>query len=233
MSDFLPDFEKYEQFVKVQFAEKFSLFSDLLLEYNKKYNLTSITEQKEIVYKHFIDSLAGEFLFPQGKSVLEVGSGAGFPSLPLKIVREDLHFTLVESTGKKCEFLKTAFKELGLSHIEVINARAEDLAKDEKYREKFDVCCARAVARLNTLSEYCIPFIKVGGEMIAYKGEAQEEVTEAKGAVSLLGGGKVREICYELPEGFGKRTLVCIPKEKTTPVKYPRGNGKERRAPLS
>ncbi|MDE7158687.1 MAG: 16S rRNA (guanine(527)-N(7))-methyltransferase RsmG [Clostridiales bacterium] len=219
--------------MKVQFAEKFALFSDLLLDYNKKYNLTSITEQKDVVYKHFIDSLAGEFLFSQGDNVLEVGSGAGFPSLPLKIVREDLHFTLVESTGKKCEFLKTAVKELGLSHVEVINARAEELAKDETYREKFDTCCARAVARLNTLSEYCIPFIKVGGKMIAYKGEAQDEVTEAKKAVSLLGGGKAQEFSYSLPEGYGKRTLVCIPKQSSTPSKYPRGNGKERKVPLS
>lgn len=233
MSDFFPDFEKYEQFIDKTCAEKFKLFAELLSEYNKKYNLTSITEEKEVRYKHFIDSLAGESLFFSGARVLEVGSGAGFPSIPLKIVREDLNFTLVESTGKKCEFLKTAVRELGLRGVEVVNARAEELAREEVFREQFDVCCARAVARLNTLCEYCIPFVKVGGSMIAYKGDAEEELKEAKNAFFILGGGRAQAYSYELPENFGKRTLVLLSKEKTTPQKYPRGNGKERRDPLS
>ena len=232
MSAFYPDFEQYEQLVEKKFAEKFRFFAELLKEYNKKYNLTSITEEREVKYKHFIDSLAGENFFFSGAKVLEVGSGAGFPSLPLKIVREDLKFTLVESTGKKCEFLKTAVKELGLNGVEVINARAEDLARDNKYREKFGVCCARAVARLNTLCEYCIPFVKEGGSMIAYKGDAEEEIKEAENAVKILGGGKTSAYSYELPENFGKRTLIVISKEKLTPQKYPRGNGKERKVPL-
>lgn len=227
-----PDFEKYERFVRETYAEKFGIYKNLLLEYNLKYNLTAITEGEEIVYKHFIDSLAGEFLFLGGERVAEIGSGAGFPSIPLKIVREDLSFVLIESTGKKCEFLKAAVKELGLKRVEVVNARAEELAKDGVFRESFDVCCARAVARLNTLCEYCMPFVKKGGRMIAYKGEAEEELKESGNAVKVLGGKIAEEIRYELPEGYGTRTLVTVEKIRETPAAYPRGNGKERRNPL-
>lgn len=227
-----PEFEKYEQFVRKTYAEKFERYKNLLTEYNGKYNLTAITDGEEIVYKHFIDSLAGEFLFLRGERVAEVGSGAGFPSLPIKIVREDLRFTLIESTGKKCEFLKTAVKELGLTNVEVLNGRAEELAREERFREKFDVCCARAVARLNTLSEYCMPFVRTGGRMIAYKGDAEEEVKEAESAFRILGGNKGSCVNYELPKNYGARMLVEILKIKQTPEKYPRGNGKERRNPL-
>ena len=231
MSKNCVNFEKTEQKF-TEFAEKFRIFQSLLAEYNGRYNLTAITDEKEVLIKHFYDSLAGEFLFPKNANVIEIGSGAGFPSLPLKIVREDLSFTLVESTGKKCEFLKTAVKELALENVTVICARAEDLGKDILYREKFDICCARAVARLNTLAEYCLPFVKTGGKMIAYKGRAEEEVQEAKHAILTLGGGRTEQICYELPEEAGERTLVVINKEKPTPPKYPRGNGKERKNPL-
>lgn len=227
-----PNFEHYEQIVKKTCAEKFKAFQKLLVSYNQKYNLTAITEEKEIVYKHFIDSLAGESLFLSGARVAEVGSGAGFPSIPLKILRDDLYFTLIESTGKKCEFLAAAIKELDLKNVQIVNARAEDLAKDANYREQFDVCCARAVARLNTLCEYCLPFVKVGGRMVAYKGEAEEEIKEAKTAAKLLGGGNISYYSYSLPENYGKRTLVCVEKKMQTPAKYPRGNGKERKNPL-
>lgn len=213
-------------------AEKFEIFRKLLLEYNQKYNLTAITDEREVLIKHFYDSLAGEFIFSEGVSVIEIGSGAGFPSIPLKIVREDLSFTLVESTGKKCEFLRAAVKELGLKNITVLNARAEDLGKDFSHREKYDICCARAVARLNTLAEYCLPLVKTGGKMIAYKGRAEEEVKEAKRAICVLGGGKKEQFSYELPEDAGARTLVAVTKEKNTPEKYPRGNGKERKNPI-
>lgn len=213
-------------------AEKFEIFRNLLLEFNQRYNLTAITDEREMLIKHFYDSLAGEFLFPEGASVVEIGSGAGFPSLPLKIVREDLSFTLMESTGKKCDFLNTAVKELGLNNVTVLNARAEDAGKNSDYREKYDICCARAVARLNTLAEYCLPLVKTGGKMIAYKGRAEEEVGEAKKAFFLLGGGKTEPYCYELPEDAGARTLVAVTKEKNTPEKYPRGNGKERKNPI-
>ena len=210
--------------------EKFEIFRDLLLRYNEKYNLTAVTEEKDVLYKHFLDSVMGESLFPQGARVVEIGSGAGFPSIPLMLVRGDLHFTLIESTGKKCEFLRAAKTELSLN-ADVLNVRAEDAAKTE-LREGFDCAVARAVARMNTLTEYCLPFVKTGGVFIAYKGEAEEEIREAKKAVSVL-GGKIESVNgFELPENYGKRTLVVIRKEKSTPAKYPRGNGKERKAPL-
>ena len=209
----------------------FERYFKLLTEYNARFNLTAITEHAEVYEKHFLDSILGEALFPAKARVLEVGSGAGFPSLPLKIVRDDLDFTLVESTGKKCEFLKVAIKELNLSNVTVLNGRAEDFAKDKSYREQFDVSCARAVARLNTLSEYCLPFVKVGGAFVAYKGEADEEAAEAKHALSVLGGGSLEIHRYTLPTQ-GKRSLVYIKKEKHTPAAYPRGQGKERKNPL-
>ena len=215
-------------------GEKKALFSRyfaLLTEYNARFNLTAITEEKEVYEKHFLDSVLGEALFPANSSVLEVGSGAGFPSLPLKIVRDDLSFTLVESTGKKCEFLKVVIRELDLSNVTVLNGRAEDFARDPLYREQFDICCARAVARLNTLAEYCLPFVKVGGAMIAYKADSDEEVKEAQKAITTLGGKEPTLYRYALPQS-GNRTLVCIEKKKPTPKLYPRGQGKERKNPL-
>lgn len=210
--------------------EKFSRFYALLLEYNARFNLTAITEEREVFYKHFLDSLAGVSFFPPRASVCEVGSGAGFPSVPLMIVREDLRFTLIESVGKKCAFLRTAVKELGL-FAEVKNMRAEDAGRDSALREKFDVCCARAVARLDTLAEYCLPLVKKGGTMIAYKGSADERKIAAN-ALGTLGGKEKETVFYELPEGYGRRSLVVIEKIRKTPETYPRGNGAERRNPL-
>ena len=133
--------------------EKFSAFYDLLIAYNAKFNLTAVTEEKEVFHKHFLDSLAGEGFLREGAHCVEVGSGAGFPSIPLKIVREDITLTLIESTGKKCDFLRAAVRELELDGVEILNARAEDVGRDEMYRESADVCFARAVARMNTLAE--------------------------------------------------------------------------------
>ena len=225
------DATHYSSLICGEKKEQFSRFFALLSEYNARFNLTAITEENEVYEKHFLDSVLGETLFPEHANVLEVGSGAGFPSLPLKIVREDLHFTLVESTGKKCEFLKAAINELSLTNVTVLNGRAEELAKDPLYREKFDICCARAVARLNTLSEYCLPFVKVGGAMIAYKADADEEVKEAQTAILKLGGKEPMLYRYTLPQS-GNRTLVFVPKGKPTPKLYPRGQGKERKNPL-
>lgn len=209
----------------------FEKYFALLTEYNARFNLTAITERADIFEKHFLDSVTGETFFPKNANVLEVGSGAGFPSLPLKILREDLSFTLVESTGKKCEFLKVAAKELSLSDVFILNERAETLAHDLKYREKFDICCARAVARLNTLSEYCMPFVKIGGSFIAYKSDAGEELDEAENAIRKLGGKVLRVSRCTLPN-YGVRTLIEIQKVKQTPSLYPRGQGKERKNPL-
>ncbi len=223
----IPDFAKICACIEEQ-RGRFGDFYALLREYNAKFNLTSIIEEEEVYVKHFCDSLAGMHLFPAGAHVAEVGSGAGFPSVPLMLVRGDLTFTLIESTGKKCAFLGEAVKRLGL-HAEVLCARAEDVARTDR-RESYDAVCARAVARLDTLAEYCLPLVKKGGIFVAYKGTSERE-TGAR-AVSLLGGGETEEIAYELPRGMGTRTLFAAKKVRQTPQKYPRGHGAERRSPL-
>ena len=211
--------------------EKLTEFKNLLLYYNEKFNLTSIKEEKEVLVKHFYDSIYGEKYFLKNSKVIEIGSGGGFPSIPLMIYRNDLSFTLVESTGKKCEYLKEIIKKLNLKG-EVINGRAEDLAKKINYREKFDLVTARAVAKMNTLSEYCIPFIKIGGKFIAYKGETDVELIESENAIKILGGKIENKEEYNLPLDMGKRNIFVIKKVINTPEKYPRGNGKERSKPL-
>ncbi len=222
----------YEQVISVEKKEMFNEYRALLLEYNQKYNLTAITEEKEVFYKHFLDSLAGGFLFKEHATVAEIGSGAGFPSIPLKILREDLSFSLFESVGKKCEFLNVIVDKLQLKRMNIYNIRAEDASRDGRYREKFDHATARAVARMNTLSEYCLPFVKIGGSFIAYKGEGKGEIEEAKSAYKALGGKIKTVIEYALPENYGERTLAVIEKVSQTPNKYPRGQGKERKNPL-
>ncbi len=225
-------FNKFSVKVSDLQAERFEKFFELLIEYNQKFNITAITEKSEVYVKHFIDSIlvVDKFITKDSLSMIDVGSGGGFPAIPVKIMKDDLLLTLLEATGKKCEFLKTVVKELGLTNVTIINDRAEILAKNEKYREKYDICSARAVARLNTLSEYCMPFVKVGGNFIAYKGDAQEEVLEAQNAFKIL-GGKLEEAYYYQLDG-AKRTLVNVKKIKNTDKKYPRGNGKERKNPL-
>ncbi len=212
--------------------EKLELFKVLLQQHNKLYNLTAICDDNGIYIKHFCDSILPQRLFPQGASVCEVGSGAGFPSIPLKIARKDLSFTLIESTGKKCAFLNTVIDNLQLNGVKVLNIRAEDGGRMAELRESFDICTARAVAALNTLCEYCLPFVKVGGRLIAYKGDCVEELEKSEGAIKILGGETERIEYYELPEGGGKRTVVVIKKVSATPLKYPRGRGLERKKPL-
>ena len=209
--------------------EKFRL---LLLEYNQRYNLTTILEEKDVYYKHFLDSAAGVDLFKEGAKVAEIGSGAGFPSMVLKLLRPDLQFDLFESVGKKCEFLRAVVDNFSLKGVHIYNIRAEDAAKDNKFREKYDFVTARAVARMNTLSEYCLPFVKVGGQFIAYKSGDRTEIDEAKNAYAQLGGKLKATYEYALPEGYGDRILAVVEKVKNTPTRYPRGQGKERKNPL-
>ena len=227
------DIEKiYENEVLGLQKERLEIFRSMLLEYNQKYNLTTILEEKDVYYKHFLDSAAGIDLFPLNAKVAEIGSGAGFPSLVLKILRDDLSFDLFESVGKKCEFLKAVVERLQLSNVHIYNLRAEDAAKTAEFREKYDCVTARAVARMNTLSEYCSPFVKVGGAFIAYKSGDAAEIHEAKTACSIL-GGKIESVYeYSLPENYGNRILAVVKKVKSTPNKYPRGQGKERKNPL-
>lgn len=225
------DVRYYMDKISREMSEKYDILCDFLLDYNEKVNLTSITDKKEVFIKHFLDSVLGEKLFFEGAHTVEIGSGGGFPSIPLKLFRDDLRFTLVESTGKKCNYLTACVDKFSLGGVKVVNARAEELGRSEIYREKFNCATARAVARLNVLCEYCMPFVKVGGRFIAYKGECEEELTEAEKAIKILGGEIESVERYNLPSG-DNRTLICIKKVSATPNKYPRGQGKERKCPI-
>lgn len=224
--------EIYQTEILGEKKERLEIFRSLLLEYNQRYNLTTILEEKDVYYKHFLDSAAGVDLFAKNAKVAEIGSGAGFPSIVLKILREDLSFDLFESVGKKCEFLKVVVDKLQLYNLRIHNMRAEDAAKDLAFREQFDFVTARAVARMNTLCEYCMPFVKLGGQFIAYKSGDITEIEEAKNAYKVLGGRLVGVKEYSLPEDYGNRVLAVVEKVKNTPSKYPRGQGKERKNPL-
>ena len=217
-----------ELFEKAGFSvdgEKLLLFEkyyEILTFYNTQFNLTAITEKKDVYIKHFIDSLIGaEFI--EG-DFLDVGSGGGFPAIPVKIYKPELKATLMDATGKKCEFLKTVVKELGLKDVKVICGRAEELAHDKNYREKFGFVTARAVAALPTLTEYCLPFLKVGGKFVAYKGDAENEISDAENAVKILGGKIEKAEKFDL--NGNKRTIIVIKKEKPTENIYPRTNAK-------
>lgn len=224
--------EVYENLLNGEKREQFDLFRSLLLEYNEKYNLTAITEEKDIFYKHFLDSAMGAQFFKQNARVIEIGSGAGFPSIVLKILRPDLQFSLIESVGKKCAFLQAVVDKLQFQNVNVYNLRAEACGKDVKFREQYDHATARAVARMNSLCEYCLPLVKVGGTFIAYKGGELAEIKEAESAYKTLGGKLQDVFSYALPENYGDRTLAIVKKIKPTPPKYPRGQGKERKNPL-
>ena len=211
---------------------EFEKFYEMLVEKNKAFNLTSVTEKKEAYAKHFYDSAYASDLFEKNAGIIEVGSGGGFPSVPLKIVREDLHFTLLEATNKKCAYLEEVKKSFGFENFTVVCGRAEEKGKNE-FREKFDYAVARAVAPLRSLVEYLLPLIEIGGKAVCYKGsDYLREADEAKNAIKILGGEIENIITYDLPEGYGGRALIVIKKINPTPKKYPRGMGKEKKCPL-
>ena len=222
-------FEKYGIKLTEKQEKAFESYYETLIEYNKMFNLTTITQKEEVYVKHFVDSALVINNLKSG-ALIDVGSGGGFPAIPIKILREDIDVTMLEATGKKCEFLSEVINRLNLSGIKVINGRAEELAKTENHREKYDYCTARAVARLNTLCEYCMPFVKVGGEFVSLKGDAEEETIEAQNAIKILGGKLKEKKDYLLEDA--KRSLIIIEKIKNTDKKYPRGQGKERKKPL-
>ena len=224
------EFKNYGIEITDSIADKFESYYNLLIFYNEKFNITAITEKESVIKKHFIDSVKNLLTVVDKGKVIDVGAGGGFPSLPIKIINDKINLTLLEATGKKCEFLKTVVKELNLENVDVINGRAEEIAKNVNYREKFDYVLSRAVAGLNVLSEYCIPFVKVGGYFIAHKGDAEKEIFAAKNAINIL-GGKIEKI-DEFYINDAKRSLIFIKKIKNTDKKYPRGNGKERKNPL-
>ncbi len=212
-------------------AYLYRMFYQKLIEDNEKFNLTSITEENEVLYKHFLDSRDATDIFENNSSVVEIGSGAGFPSVPLKIERPDLSFTLIESNNKKCRFLSEIGEMLNFDGFTVICDRAEAIGKSD-LRESFDYGIARAVAKCNTLLEYLMPLIKVGGSAVLWKGQSiKEELIEAENAIKVLGGRLEKTISYEIGD-YGTHYYCIIKKIKETPPKYPRGNGKERKCPL-
>ncbi len=208
-------------------VEQFRKYFALLQEWNSYMNLTAITEEDEVIVKHFVDSLAlGHYFELQDSSLLDLGTGAGFPGIPLKIVYPSLSIILADAQMKRLSFLDTVISELGLEDIRTTHGRAEDLAKDPAYREQFDICVSRAVANLTTLSEYCIPFVKKGGYFISYKSEKTEtELSDARYAIDVLGGKIERVESFVLPGSELHRSLIFISKEKATPAKYPRKAG--------
>lgn len=241
------DFEKYDlTHFKSGLAElgvipnefqlrQFMQYYELLIEWNGFMNLTAITEFEEVCTKHFLDSLSLCRAIDCQKelSVMDIGTGAGFPGIPLKIVFPNLKITLLDSLGKRVKFLNEVIEKLGLNHIDAIHGRAEDFAKPDLLREQFDICVSRAVANLSSLSEYCIPYVKVGGLFISYKSEkSTEEVASAENAVGLLGGAFGKQFEFVLPNSDIYRTLVVIEKMKATPKKYPRKAGLPTRDPL-
>ena len=210
---------------------QFAAYSALLKEWNQKMNLTAITDDDGISVKHFLDSILPLYHMelPQNASLADIGTGAGFPGIPLKIIRPDLNVTLVDSLNKRITFLETVCKELNLSNVTCIHGRAEELGKDNKYREKFDLVTSRAVANLRVLGEYCLPLVKTGGQFLALKAEeVDEELSDARPMLGTLGGGKPQVIAAPLPESDMVRKLVLIPKDKPTPSQFPRRANKIR-----
>ena len=216
--------------------KKFTDFYEYLVEKNKVMNLTGITEFQEVLVKHFLDSLACVKAVDMSKvnRIMDIGTGAGFPGVPLKIAFPHLEACLLDSLKKRVNFLEETFQLLKLENITAIHGRAEEFAKNKAYRETYDLCVSRAVSNLATLSEYCLPYVKTGGFFISYKsGTVQEEVEQAQKAVKIL-GGKIQDVVYfQLPDSEIQRSLVVIEKIKATPGRYPRKAGTPLKEPLS
>ena len=214
--------------------EQFNKYADLLIEWNEKMNLTAITEPSEIVTKHFVDSLYGLKFLNGRKTVIDVGTGAGFPGLPLKIAKTDIELTLLDSLNKRLRFLSEMTNRLGLKSVECVHSRAEDGAKiGSSLRESFDVAVSRAVANLSCLCEYCLPYVKRGGVFLAYKGpDTETELADAQNAIEILGGEVTGVYDYTIPETDITHSIIVITKVKNTPDKYPRLQGKIQKKPL-
>ncbi|MBD5520672.1 MAG: 16S rRNA (guanine(527)-N(7))-methyltransferase RsmG [Lachnospiraceae bacterium] len=244
---FIKDLEELNIILNEKQLCQFMKYYELLIEWNQVMNLTAITDFDEVLKKHFIDSLSLIKVYRVNSNVnseisselnssislIDVGTGAGFPGIPLKIAFPKIEITLLDSLNKRINFLNTVIEELGLEDIEAIHGRAEDFSKKGMFREKFDLCVSRAVANLSTLSEYCLPYVKVGGKFISYKSEKiTEEIASAKKAVSVLGGKIENQVEFMIPNSDIYRNLVVINKNKKTPDKYPRKAGIPAKNPI-
>lgn len=217
----------------VEQMDKFYKYMNLLIEWNEKMNLTAIIEPNEIILKHFIDSITILKDIKDGSTVVDVGTGAGFPGIPLSIMNPTLKITLVDSLNKRLIFLQEVINELDLKNVELVHARAEEFGRNKKYREKFDVATSRAVANLATLSEYLLPLVKINGKAISMKaGNASQEIEDAKKAIKTLGGNINNIEEFKLPQSDIGRTIIIIDKISGTPGKYPRKPGTPAKEPI-
>lgn len=237
INEFKQEFEKYLLKMDIELSEEqynqFYKYMNILIEWNQKINLTAITEPKEIILKHFVDCLAIVKYIDKDKTVIDVGTGAGFPGIPLKIYRKDLKITLVDSLNKRINFLSEVINQLNLKEIKAIHGRAEELGKDKKYREQFDVATSRAVANLSTLSEYLIPFVKKEEKVLFMKTlDVDEELEKAEKAIKILGGKIEKVNKFYLPNSEIGRSVVIVRKEKETPNKFPRKPGTPAKEPI-
>lgn len=230
-------FKKYSKKLDMEIndnqIDKFYKYMEILLEWNQKINLTAITDYEEIILKHFIDSLTIAKYIDKNSYLVDVGTGAGFPGIPLKIVREDIEVVLLDSLNKRIMFLNEVINELDLKNIEAVHSRVEEFGRNKKYREKFDVATSRAVANLSTLSEYMIPLVKVGGKCVCMKGkEVEQELQDAQNAINMLGGKVVEKVEFQLLDNDINRSIIFISKVKSTPSKYPRKPGTPSKEPI-
>lgn len=232
---FQKDLEKMEIDLSAKQIEQFHRYYELLVDWNERINLTAITLYQDVLKKHFIDSLSLTKVCDLGQKchMIDVGTGAGFPGLALKIAFPEIHVTLLDSLQKRIQFLDTVIEELKLENVQTVHGRAEDFAKPGKLRESFDICVSRAVANFSTLSEYCLPYVRTGGLFIAYKSEkVASEIEEAGRAIPLLGGRIKEKVEFTLPYSDIYRSLVVIQKIEKTPGKYPRKAGLPSKEPL-
>lgn len=243
LDQFKKDLEELHVSISETQLDQFLTYYEMLVEKNKVMNLTAITDFDEVMKKHFIDSLSlvkvcnltGNF------SVIDIGTGAGFPGIPLKIVFPDLRLTLLDSLNKRVVFLREVIERLNLHEAEAVHGRAEDFARPGQLRETFDFCVSRAVANLSVLSEYCLPYVKVGGKFISYKSEkvmaesenSRTEIAEAEHAISVLGGKLTEQIGFTLPSSDIYRNLIVIEKSRPTPKQYPRKAGTASKKPIT
>jgi 16S rRNA (guanine527-N7)-methyltransferase len=236
--DFIKNAEEIGISIDERMLSSFDTYYKNLLEWNAVMNLTAITEEKDVYEKHFLDSLTitkivSRETLDRGLTLLDMGTGAGFPGLPIAIVFPNVKVVLMDSLNKRIKFLEDTVQKLGLTNVTCIHARAEELARNKNYREKQDICCSRAVANLTTLSEYCLPFVKKGGFFISYKTEAvQMEIDQSKKAVKVLGGDNAETVFFTLPGTDYQRSLVKIEKVSATPSKYPRKAGTPGKEPI-